>query len=129
MTGNIPNLWPEDLAVEFAVTPKAILNRQALVITEKTKEKVCGHVSTKVLGRDFTHTLALVSPTLDDYRHFVIRVRHGIDQFYPLNAFVTESDDKGRYCETEEDFLALLKKVLCHERTTEVVASLVAQSA
>ncbi len=128
MAGNIPNLWPDDIATEFVITPKAILNRQALVITEKTKDRVRGEVHTKILGRDFTHTLVLNSPALDDYRHFVLRVRHSIDQFYPLSAFVTESDDTGRHCEDEAAFVSLLRKVLCHERTMEVVNSLVAQS-
>ena len=36
-------------------------------------------VSTKVLGRDFTHTFALVVPGLDNYRHFLLRVRHSIE--------------------------------------------------
>ena len=128
MIGNIPNLWPEIADSEAEVTPKAVLDRQGMVITEKTKGKVRGEVETKLLGSDFVHALWLVAPELANYRHFVVRVRHSVRNTYPLKVLLTEKDDTGKICETEADFYTLLGSLLKHERTISVVLSLIAQS-
>ncbi len=128
MVGNIPNLWPELTNGNPEITPKTILTRQAMVVTEKTKGKVQGEVVTKVIGRDFTHTFWLVAPELDDYRHFVIRVRHAIQKVYPLQMITHEKDDTGHECTSEEELYAALKQVLGHPRTLDVVKALVSQS-
>ena len=128
MIGDIPNLWPNFKSDNSQVTPKAILHRQALVITEKTEGKVRGDVSTKVLGRDFIHTMTLIAPELDNFSHFVISARHAIDLYYPLRVCISEKDDAKRECATEADFIDLLKRVLAHNRTIETVTALMAQS-
>ena len=128
MSGKIPNLWPEEMSVPTEITPKSILLRQAQVLTERTRGRVQGEVGTKVLGRDFTHTFALITPGLDNYRHFLVRVRHSIEQTYPLKVFVTESDDTGKEVATEEQFDEMLRRVLQEKRTMQVVRSLIAQS-
>jgi hypothetical protein len=128
MSGNIPSLWPDDLITNTEVTPKSIMLRQAQVLTEKTRGRIQGEVSTKVLGRDFTHTFALIVPGLDNYRHFLLRVRHSIEQVYPARIFVTENDDTGRELTGEEQFYEILRRVLQDVKTMHVIRSLVAQS-
>jgi len=128
MVGKIPNLWPDELVLDPDVTPKSIMLRQAQVLTEKTRGRVVGEVSTKVLGRDFTHTFYLVVPGLDNYRHFLLRVRHSIEQVYPVKVFFTESDDTGREVTAEAQFYEAMGRVLQDGRTMHVVRSLLAQS-
>lgn len=128
MIGDIPNLWPDFDNGQPVVTPKAILHRQALVITERTQEKVRGEVTTKVLGREFIHTMMITAPELADFRHFVISARHAIDIFYPLRIALSEKDDGSRECANESEFVELLRHVLAHNRTIETVNALVAQS-
>lgn len=128
MSGKIPNLWPDDLILNTEVTPKSIMLRQAQVLTERTRGRLQGEVSTKVLGRDFTHTFCLIVPGLDNYRHFLLRVRHSIEQIYPARIFVTESDDTGRELTDEEQFYKILGLVLKDQKTMHVIRSLVAQS-
>ncbi len=128
MIGNIPNLWPELQSDEPVITPKAILQRQAMVITEKTENRVQGVVVSRVIGRDFLHTFELVVPDLDAYRHFIVGTRHSISNLFPCRALFTEQDNSGTECNSEKEFLGAVKKALCDPRTQEVVTALVAQS-
>jgi len=128
MSGKIPNLWPEDFGMSFEVTPKAILQRQAQVLNERTKNQVQGVVKTRVLGRDLQHTLSLVTPGLDDFEYVILRIRHSIGHFYPLKYFITESDDTGHECEDEQQLYDAIRQVLQDERTISVVRSLYNQS-
>jgi len=128
MVGNIPNLWPKIADAEAKVTPKAVLNRQGMVITEKAEGKIHGEVETKLLGSDFAHTLWLVASELAEYRLFVVRVRHSVREMYPVKVFLTEKDDTGRICQSEDEFYGVLGGVLGHEKTVAVVQSLIAQS-
>ncbi|MBI2434990.1 MAG: hypothetical protein HYV26_19210 [Candidatus Hydrogenedentes bacterium] len=128
MSGKIPNLWPDELIVNTDITPKSIMCRQAQVLNERTRGRVQGEVSTRVLGRDFTHTFYLVTPGLDNYRHFLLRVRHSIEQTYPLKVFLLESDDTGKELATEELFYQVLGRVLQDSKTMHIIRSLAAQS-
>lgn len=128
MSGNIPNLWPEEIIIATEITPKSILLRQAQVLTERTRGRVQGEVATKVLGRDFTHTFSLVTPGLDNYRHFLLRARHSIEQIYPIKVFVAENDDTGKELPGEEQFYEVLQRVLQDKKTMHIIRSLVAQS-
>ena len=128
MSGNIPNLWPEEIIIATEITPKSILLRQAQVLTERTRGRVQGEVATKVLGRDFTHTFSLVTPGLDNYRYFLLRARHSIEQIYPIKVFVAENDDTGRELASEEQFYEVLQRVLQDKKTMHIIRSLVAQS-
>jgi hypothetical protein len=128
MSGNIPNLWPLDLGVRSEITPKLILARQAAIISERSQGKVRGEVQTRVLGRDFAHTLLLVAPQLGAYQHFLIRVRHSVGRMYPLQVSVSENDTNVKECENEQEFCAFLRGVLHEQQHVEVVQSLISQS-
>jgi len=127
MSDDIPVFWPDFNGKKPDVTPKAILTRQAEAITDATGGRLHGVVHTKVLGRDFCHTLQLETTGLDDYSHFVVRVRHAIETMYPLRIFLMDND-KGIDCPNEADFCKQLQDHLAQERTTKTVQALLAQS-
>ncbi|MCC6145023.1 MAG: hypothetical protein IT368_14555 [Candidatus Hydrogenedentes bacterium] len=128
VVGSIPNLWPLDLGVRTEVTPKLILARQAAIISERSQGKVRGEVQTRVLGREFAHTLMLVAPQLGAYQYFLVRVRHAVARMYPLHVHLAENDSVVRECSREEEFCSLLRTILHDPQTMEVVQSLISQS-
>ena len=128
VVGNIPNLWPELATTDQTITPKAILTRQAMVITEKTNERVIGKVETKVLGRDFTHTMTLIAPRLDNFTQYILRVRHAIENTYPVYVFLTEQSDTSKECLDEQALCVVIKERLASDPVVHMVRSLIAQS-
>ena len=128
LVGKIPNLWPDDFGMPERVTPKAILNRQGMVVTEKSGGRVRGEVTTKVIGREFVHTLTLVAPELDGFAHLTIQARHPADRFYPVRVALNERDQFADGCMDEAQFLDRVRAVLHDERTRAMLRSLIAQS-
>ena len=128
LEGNIPNLWPEFPDNIHPITPKAVLSRQASVITEKTAGHVVGTMETKVLGRDFTHTLTLVAPKLDNYTHFVIRIRHSIEHMYPVYVFISNQSDSSKECIDEGTLYTMIRERFSSENVVHMLQSLIAQS-
>ena len=126
--GAIPNLWPE-LPVEGDVpSPKAIMRRQALVITEKTNNRVAGQVSTRLLGREFVHTLELRCPDLGDFGYFLAQTRHPIDQPYPVRVTESEKKDGMKECADVKEFCYWIRDVLHAENTKQLVSALLSQA-
>lgn len=128
MLGSIPNLWPETIEQKHCVSPKAILKRQAMAITEKSEEHIHGEVASKALGRDFVHTLSLTSPEVDGFQFFVVRVRHSLEDLYPLRVSSNPREELEVECNSEESFILTLKELLGSKRVVEVVQSLLKQS-
>ena len=124
----IPNLWPEDLLDEQMLSPKAIMDRQAAMFTERTDGRLTGTVLTRVLGRDFSHTMYIVAPALGDYQYFLLRIRHPVDALFPLRVSVVERDDGGEECGDLRGFVLTLRGVLNEQTTRELVRVLLAQS-
>lgn len=127
MVWKIPNLWPELFAQGIPVTPRAILQRQALVLAERSENAVRGEIASRVLGPDMIHTLHIVAPEMEGLRYFVVRVRHSMQHPYPLQVFTNESDNTGAECESETEFIEVLRRVLSTPRVMNVVSSLLAQ--
>lgn len=127
-SGNIPNLWPETINIDNSIIPIAVLTKQAQVISEKTRERLQGKVETKVLGRDFNHTLYLSAPKLDNFTQFIIRVRHAIDHSYPVYVYLSEQSDTSKECVDEEALYDILRQRLRSEQIVGLIQSLLAQS-
>ncbi|MBP8131164.1 MAG: hypothetical protein KA184_16420 [Candidatus Hydrogenedentes bacterium] len=127
MVWKIPNLWPELLAQGAPVTPRAILQRQAQVLSERSENMVQGEITTRVLGSDLLHTMHVVAPEMEGLRFFVVRVRHNLQHPYPLLVFATESDNSGKECADETAFIEVLRELLHMPRVMNVVSSLLAQ--
>lgn len=127
MIAKIPNLWPDQLGKEVIVTPRAVLQRQAQVLAERSGNQIQGEIHSRALGPDFTHSFHLKTPAVDSFQFFVARVRHNINHVYPVRLYLTESDDRGIECETEEAFIEALRKHLSEARVVQIVESLLAQ--
>ncbi len=123
------NLWPDFMAGDLPTPPTVILHRQAEILTKMTEGRLVGSVTTKALGKDFVHTLYITTPSLGDYNHLVVRVRHSMSAIYPVKLSMTEKEDRSRECNSEEEFLALFKKILHHPQTVGPMKMLYAQTA
>jgi hypothetical protein len=127
MIAKIPNLWPAQLGKQDLVTPRAILQRQAQVLAERSANQIQGEISTRALGPDFTHVFTLKTPAIESFSFFVVRLRHNIHNVYPVRIYLTESDDRGVECADEADFIARLRDHLAEQRVVQIVESLLAQ--
>jgi hypothetical protein len=127
MIAKIPNLWPEQLDPVTEVTPHAVLQRQGQVLAERSSGAVRGEVSSRLLGRDHLHTMSIVAPEIDGFHYFVVRVRHSMHRSYPVRVYVSESEENGIECESEEAFLKTTRDLLHDPRVTGVVHSLLLQ--
>ncbi len=126
--GRIPNLWPELSAIGARVTPLSVLRRQAMVITEKSGERVRGEVQSRMRGREFIHVLQLTAVGLGDFAYFLVRLRHSIDSPYPCRVSLTEKEDKYDEVNTVDELLHVVRDVLHDGKTQEVVTALLAYS-
>jgi hypothetical protein len=127
MIAKIPNLWPEQLDPGTEVTPRAVLQRQGQVLSERSSGAVRGEVSSRLLGRDYLHTMSIVAPEIDGFHYFVVRVRHNMNSSYPVRVYVSESEEGGIECESEAAFLKTTRDLLHDPRVTGVVHSLLLQ--
>ncbi len=104
------------------------------------------------------HYFYLIAPALGNYRYLLMRVAHQTVEIYPLSVFFDAGHDKNSYlgdrddgsinaakissqirvklqsersailCENEEEFENALAQVFSHERTQNIIRSLMAQS-
>jgi len=129
------DLWPEDIAVNEAVAPVAILKDQASLLGERTKNLVEGRVTQRdrsYSDPDFTYDFYVVAPALNNYRYRLFSISHGVE-FYPLR--IQESgtfDADGRDFELkvndEDELLETLAKIFSSQKTKGIISSLIAQS-
>ncbi|HNR29659.1 MAG TPA: hypothetical protein PKI11_02105 [Candidatus Hydrogenedentes bacterium] len=127
MVCKIPNLWPELSVAGSPVTPRAILQRQAQVLSERSENTICGEIVSRVLGPDLITTMHVVVPEMEGLRFFVIRVRHNIQYPYPLQVLFSESDNSGKDCASEAEFIELVRELLRTPRIVNMVNSLLTQ--
>jgi hypothetical protein len=83
MATSVASLWPTDIQPTVQ-SPFAILDGQARELTRITNGILVGDV--KVARTDDQHvivTLDIVVPALDNYRHRILQVTHGLDMIYP----------------------------------------------
>jgi len=121
------DLWPSDLGNTDMVAPVAILREQASALGKKTNYVLSGEVETHSSGGTISHFLYIVSPSLDNYKYEVLRVRHEV-VFYPVHV---RSDDAGLFekeAKNEEEFIQLLKIIFSSEKLKRVINSLIVQS-
>jgi hypothetical protein len=142
------DLWPQDIDVKSVVPPVVILREQASLLAERTRGLVRGEVESAETPADeleeyvadalkpenrieFTHTLLLVAPALENYRYALLSVKHDF-QPYPCKATfhpnpslstATEPDVSG-----EQEFVSWLKHVLASRETRRVIQALIYQA-
>jgi hypothetical protein len=103
MSDNGRDFWSDEIIVESVIAPEVILREQAGILAEKTKGIVRGEVetieqpaekvddylkpvfSTEAEFKQYTHTLYLVVPALDNYRYALVSAEHDFEP-YPCKA-------------------------------------------
>ncbi len=132
MATNLPDLWPDDIAVTNDLkSPVTILRQQAALLGEKTQNLVEAEVSSQVTpgspseGSYFTHQFSLVAPALDNYKFRLFYIRHLID-FYPIR--IWKEGAKEIQVGSEQEFIETLREIFSSEETKRVIRALIAQS-
>ena len=127
MTTAIKDLWPSEFGYEDLTPPVTILRQQATILGQKTRNLVEGDVVTSSSSAGyFAHTLYLVAPAMDGYRHCLFTVSHEV-AFYPLHV-VKCGASTTVLCSNEAEYLEALQTVFAEEQTRKVVSALIAQS-
>lgn len=122
------NLWG-DMPVldDDTITPLMIMREQANLLRQATHGVLRATISTSplALGK-MRHSFYLVAPLLNDYRHLLFSVEHGIEP-YPAKVEFKQAP-KGAPCKSQEAFENLLGLILKHPDTRKAVSSLVKNS-
>jgi hypothetical protein len=125
------DFWPDIAVLELVSTPLTLLKEQATALARKTKGLLEGRIhTTNRIGTtdrigEFTHSFAIVAPTLDNYSYELFRVAHGVSM-YPARIEVSSSS---RFeVKTEQEFVDALKQVLSSPETMRVISALLAQA-
>lgn len=94
MSKDLVSLWPESIRADIQ-TPWRILHAQAEALGRQTKDILIGEIS-KIGDENGNPVLAfdIVAPDLGGYRHRIMTVQYGWDNYYP--AFVTADTLKKR---------------------------------
>ncbi len=149
------DLWPQDFGTTTAPTPVSILKEQASLLGQKTKNIVKGAVKRTSVGWDddrreamfrnfapvsaptkvFNYTFYLEGPVLDNYTYRLFRISFDVD-LYPVRFFIDEgmadelsiSPKDGVSAKDEEEFKAILSRILGSDRTRKVVTAILSQS-
>ena len=123
MSNELNNFWP-NIGVENIVTPVTLLRIAASQLGEKTQQLITADIVTTISLRKFDHEFAIVVPSLDHYRYSPFRIRHAIDSFYPIEAFLSGGTAQ---LSTEADFRAWLVRVLAGPDTTKLINTILTQ--
>jgi hypothetical protein len=123
----MPDLWPDDFGSSDVTPPIATLREQAEHITRRTGGVVVGEVKTGTDQAFFVHYLALIAPVLDNYRYYLLMVKHSLD-LYPLELHVYSTGATFNDVKSEAEFLGKLREALVSGQTKKVLNSLLVQS-
>jgi hypothetical protein len=129
------NLWGELPSVDEVRTPNMILSEQAAKLGELTRNILRGEVSqvSDVAPGFFAYALDIVAPVLDDFRVTVLRVSHAL-ALYPVAVEDPFDDSPGwdeiptPECQSQEEFVGLVRRILGSRAVHGVIANLLAQS-
>jgi len=121
------NLWGDLPAVDDTATPLRMMREQANILRQVTRGVLHASITTTPLSEGrMRHSFYLVAPLLNDYRHLLFSVEHGIDP-YPA-AFTSAHPSKPLTCKKQKDFENILTSLLQDPSTRKAVAALIANS-
>ncbi len=133
----IPDLWPNDVALTDIVSPAAILRYQAGQLRAKTRNLLEADVEIVPDDKNVKIEFYVIAPALDRYRVLLFSVTHRPELVYPVTVIdeclcdeeVYDERDSG-YPEAadQKEFTRLLSIVLASPRTRSVIQSLLARS-
>jgi len=132
------DLWAEGIGVSKLRPPVIILKEQASLLGQKTNYIVTAEVKSSVVSSNkIRHDLFIVAPTLDNYTFNLFSISHDSIELYPVffsldRAMMLDiyGDIKSETIKSdiEDDYIAMLEKILKSNRSKRVVQSLLAQS-
>jgi hypothetical protein len=130
------DLWPEDItAAEGELPPITILKQQASLLGRRTRNVVEAEVETVAMDYPgyLRHTLFLVAPALNFYRHPLLEVEHDATQLYPASIRASRSGNgpskrRRTSAKNSDEFKMALKEIFADDETKRTIGSLLAQS-
>ena len=138
------DLWADIAEDVIELSPRQLMKEQAAYLKEKTKGLLVAEVLTSQTGKTlstteggtagrekFIQTFSLVVPTLK-YRYDLFSVSHHVlgypakfDYNYSKEDLVAKED---MIANNEKEFLSILKSILSSDKTSRILASLLAQA-
>jgi hypothetical protein len=153
MSDNGRDFWSDEIIVEAAIVPEVILREQAGILAEKTKGIVRGEVetieqpaekvddylkpvfSTEAELKQYTHTLYLVVPALDNYRYALVSAEHDFEPYpckaayHPRTNTILDANVMTiTSCGTPEELVHWLARTLKHPTTTRIIRALISRA-
>jgi hypothetical protein len=128
----IEDLWPKDLGKVKMTMPKEILLKQALYLSQNTKNILVAEVKTNqgvVQGTDekvFIHEMYIKAPTIGTFSFPLIRVLHDFN-IYPLTVF-NALTEKSQRATDEKSFKSVLASIFNDPSTRNAINSVINQS-
>ena len=135
------SLWPEQIDELKVKPPVAILREQASLLGPKTQGIVEARVRSVQRddpnGYEFAFRFDLVAPGLGQYTYSLFHICHDVE-LYPVR-FVVDRDmgqeirgDESLIqlleVDSEEEFIAMLRRILRASKTRRIIGSLLAQA-
>jgi hypothetical protein len=129
------NLWGQLPDFAPIKTPYAILLEQAAMLRELTNGLLVGDVKRsqngpvdQLMKEDrFEIKLLIVAPALANYSYTVLTIIYPVITLYPVTLKPSYEEDKSVECQSEEQLMQALEKVLSSVRTQKVITNLLAQ--
>jgi hypothetical protein len=122
------SLWGDLKDLEKIKVPKNHLTKQADLLSEATDYVLTGEVTQDIsTSGKFSFDLDIVAPALNNYRHTILSIIHGINP-YPLRVNDYANNKTFMECKDEESFLEILGSVLSSPSVRRIISSLIAQS-
>jgi len=121
------NLWGDLPVVDDTVTPLRMMREQANILRQATRGVLHASITTTPLSEGrMRHSFYLVAPLLNDYRHLLFSVEHGIDP-YPAHIALVQPK-KNLPCKSQVAFENALRLILRHPDTRKAVSALITNS-
>ena len=119
-------LWGDLPSGENLRTPATILNEQIAELQRGTNGLLTGHLSAQQQEDAMEQDFYVIAPALNRYAVKILRIKHGMD-LYPCHVWASQISANAVRAGDEEDFVAILKSILQHEKTRAIIAGLLAQ--
>jgi hypothetical protein len=128
----IEDLWPKDLGKVNMTMPKEILLKQAMYLSQNTKNIIVAEVRTNqgvIQNSDekvFIHEMFIKAPTMGTFSFPLIRVIHNYN-IYPLTVF-NALTEKNQTAIDEKSFKTVLASIFNDASTRNAINSVINQS-
>lgn len=126
MPQTIPNLWSPQVKVDV-VTPYAILQVQANLLSQITQGILQGDIETEMGQTKVQHRLVIIAPAYNGYRHTLVVVHHKQNLPYPADV-LAETFASSQTAHSDTELQDLIGQVLQSKQSLAMILSLIANS-